>query len=104
MFGGGGGGGDFGGGGGNFSIFVALDDLKSAPSAELLEVSLESQLNFSFDTLNAVLVLKGVVSVALQVALYPEDEFMSWIELSCSPRGDSGCAMDPEVLAVSAVS
>ena len=77
MFGGGGGGGDFGGGGGNFSIFVALDGLKSAPSAELLEVSLESQLNFSFDTLNAVLVLKGVVSVALQVALYPEDEFMS---------------------------
>jgi len=77
LFGGGGGGGDFGGGGGNFSTFVALDGLKSAPSAELLEVSLESQLNFSFDTLNAVLVLKGVVSVALQVALYPEDEFMS---------------------------
>jgi hypothetical protein len=77
LFGGGGGGGDFGGGGGNFSTFVALDGLKLAPSAELLEVSLESQLNFSFDTLNAVLVLKGVVSVALQVALYPEDEFMS---------------------------
>ena len=77
MFGGGGGGGDFGGGGGNFSTFVGLDGLKFAPSAELLEVSLESQLNFPFDTLNAVLVLKGVVSVALLVALYPEDEFMS---------------------------
>ena len=77
MFGGGGGGGDFGGGGGNFSIFVALDGLKSAPSAELLEVSLESKLNFSFDTLNAVLVLEGGISVALQVAPYPEDEFMN---------------------------
>jgi len=88
LFGGGGGGGDFGGGGGNFSTFVGLDglkfapsaellDLKFAPSAELLEVSLESKLNFSFDTLNAVLVLEGGISVALQVAPYPEDEFMN---------------------------
>jgi hypothetical protein len=66
-----------GGGGGNFSTFVALDGLDSAPSAELLEVFLASKLNVSFDALNAVLVSEGVVSVALHVALYPEDEFMN---------------------------
>lgn len=76
LFGGGGGGGDFGGGGGDFRTLVALDGLNSASAAELLEVSLESKLNFALDALNAVFVSEGVISVPWEVHLYPEDGFM----------------------------
>lgn len=59
------GGGFFGGGGGagDFGTFVAQDDWKFCPSAELFEDFLESKLTSAFDTLNVAFVLEGAVSV-----------------------------------------
>ena len=73
-----------------------------ASSAEFGIDSFGSKLMSVFDTLNAEFVSEGVVSIAKEVDLYPDDRCLSFA-LTWSTFGASGCPMDPELLDAVAV-